>query len=89
IINTGDEKGYYTRDIVMALAAAAERCGYSPQYALLVDFASDASAVLSNGSSARAGCVAIPTENTHGYELILDGAVRACSATLCEYLMTC
>ena len=89
IINTGDEKGYYTRDIVTALAAAAERCGYSPQYALLVDFASDASAVLSNGSSARAGCVAIPTENTHGYELILDGAVRACSATLCEYLMTC
>lgn len=89
IINTGDEKGYYTRAVVTSLAAAAERCGYTPQYALLVDFASDASAVLSNGSSAKAGCLAIPTENTHGYELILDGAIQACSATLSEYLVTC
>ncbi|WP_411380297.1 M42 family peptidase [Pseudomonas sp. MPB26] len=89
IINTGDEKGYYTRTVVASLAAAAERCGYTPQYALLVDFASDASAVLSNGSSARAGCISIPTENTHGYELILDGAIQACSASLCEYLATC
>lgn len=87
IINTGDEKGYYTREVVTSLAAAAQACGYIPQYALLVDFASDASAVLSNGSSAKAGCLAIPTENTHGYELILDGAVQACSATLCQYLV--
>ena len=88
IINTGDEKGYYTRGVVKSLAAAAARCGYTPQYALLVDFASDASAVLSNGSSAKAGCLAIPTENTHGYELILDGAIQACSLTLTEYLAT-
>ncbi|MCQ9136958.1 hypothetical protein, partial [Streptomyces hilarionis] len=73
---------------VKSLAAAAARCGYTPQYALLVDFASDASAVLSNGSSAKAGCLAIPTENTHGYELILDGAIQACSLTLTEYLAT-
>lgn len=88
IINTGDQKGYYTRAVVNDLAAAAERCGYSPQYALLVDFASDASAVMSNGTCARAGCLAIPTENTHGYELIVDGAVQACAATLAEYLAT-
>ncbi|MCP1511069.1 M42 family peptidase [Pseudomonas rhodesiae] len=87
IINTGDEKGYYTREVVTSLASAAEACGYSPQYALLVDFASDASAVLSNGSSAEAGCLAIPTENTHGYELILDGAIQACSVTLCQFLV--
>lgn len=86
IINTGDQKGYYTRRVVNELAAAAVRCGYSPQYALLVDFASDASAVMSNGTSARAGCLAIPTENTHGYELIVDGAIEACAATLAEYL---
>ncbi|UOK36118.1 M28 family peptidase [Pseudomonas palleroniana] len=88
IINTGDQKGYYTRAVVTGLAAAAERCGYSPQYALLVDFASDASAVMSNGTSAKAGCVAIPTENTHGYELIVDGAIEACAATLVEFLTT-
>ncbi|ROM33988.1 peptidase M42 [Pseudomonas poae] len=88
IINTGDQKGYYTRSVVTDLAAAAERCGYSPQYALLVDFASDASAVMSNGTSAQAGCVAIPTENTHGYELIVEGAIEACAATLVEFLAT-
>ncbi|MDQ0980610.1 M42 family peptidase [Pseudomonas synxantha] len=88
IINTGDLKGYYTRSVVSGLAAAAQRCGYAPQYALLVDFASDASAVMSNGTSARAGCVAIPTENTHGYEVIVDGAIQACAQTLADYLAT-
>lgn len=88
IINTGDQKSYYTRSVVDGLATAAQRCGYTPQHALLVDFASDASAVMSNGSSARAGCLAIPTENTHGYELIVDGAIQACAATLAEYLTT-
>ncbi|MDQ0704111.1 putative aminopeptidase FrvX [Pseudomonas sp. W3I7] len=88
IINTGDQKGYYTRAVVTALSEAAKRCGYDPQLALLVDFASDASAVMSNGTSARAGCLAIPTENTHGYELILEGAIQACAATLTEYLVS-
>ncbi|AUZ45879.1 M28 family peptidase [Pseudomonas orientalis] len=88
IINTGDLKGYYTRSVVTGLAAAAQRSGYTPQYALLVDFASDASAVMSNGTSARGGCLAIPTENTHGYELIVDGAIEACALTLADYLAT-
>jgi len=88
IINTGDLKGYYTRCVVTDLAAAAQRCGYTAQYALLVDFASDASAVMSNGTSARGGCLAIPTENTHGYEVIVDGAIQACALTLADYLAT-
>lgn len=88
IINTGDEKGYYSREVVMALAGAAKRCQLEPQYALLVDFASDASAVMSAGASAQAGCLAIPTENTHGFELVVDGAIDACAATLVEYLTT-
>ena len=88
IVNTGDLKGYYTRSVVTGLAAAAQRCGYAPQYALLVDFASDASAVMSNGTSACGGCLAIPTENTHGYELIVDGAIEACALTLADYLAT-
>ncbi|RIJ08593.1 M42 family peptidase [Pseudomonas sp. 91RF] len=86
IINTGDEKGYYSRAVVMALANAAQRCHLDPQFALLVDFASDASAVMGAGFSAQAGCLAIPTENTHGFELVVDGAIEACAATLVEYL---
>jgi len=86
IIDTGDQKGYYSRGVVMALADAAKRCGFDPQFALLVDFASDASAVMSSGISAQAGCIAIPTENTHGFELVVDGAIEACAQTLVEYL---
>lgn len=88
IINTGDQKGYYTRAVATDLANAAEQCGYDPQFALLVDFASDASAVMGQGAAAQAGCLAIPTENTHGYEMVLDGAITACTETLVAYLIT-
>lgn len=88
IILTGDEKGLYSRSVADDLINAAERCGYAPQPALMPGFASDASAVLGSGSSARAGCLAIPTENTHGYELITNDGIEACSRTLTEYLLT-
>ena len=87
IINTGDQKGYYTRSVVDALIKAAQRAGYHPQVALLVDFASDASAILNSGIAARAGCIAIPTENTHGFEMVLNEGIVACAATLTEYLL--
>ncbi|BBP64966.1 hypothetical protein PHLH5_25070 [Pseudomonas sp. Cab53] len=87
IINTGDEKGCYSRDIVDRLYRAGEHCGLEPQFALLVDFASDASAIMGSGISAKGGCIAIPTENTHGYELILEGSIEACAATLLAFLL--
>lgn len=87
IINTGDQKGYYSRAVVQALMAATRRAGYTPQPALLVDFASDASAVLSTGIDARAGCIAIPTENTHGFEMVLVEGIEACAKSLVEYLL--
>lgn len=87
IINTGDQKGYYSRSVVQALMAATRRAGYTPQPALLVDFASDASAVLSTGTDARAGCIAIPTENTHGFEMVLLEGISACAASLLEYVL--
>ncbi|TWI55001.1 putative aminopeptidase FrvX [Pseudomonas duriflava] len=87
IILTGDEKGYYSKTVADDLLHAAQRCGYNPQPALMPDFASDASAVLSSGASAKAGCIAIPTENTHGYEVILQDGMEACAQTLLEYLL--
>lgn len=87
IVLTGDEKGYYSRLVSDALLLAAAECGYCPQPALMPGFASDASAVLVSGASAQAGCLAIPTENTHGYEMITDGAIEACAETLVEYLI--
>lgn len=87
IINTGDEKGYYTRSVVDELISATRAAGYDPQVALLVDFASDASAVMSVGLAARAGCIAIPTENTHGFEVVSYEGIEACAATLATYLL--
>lgn len=87
IINTGDQKGYYSRAVVQALEAAVRKAGYAPQVALLVDFASDASAVMSQGIDARAGCLAIPTENTHGFEMVLVEGIHACALSLVEYLL--
>lgn len=87
IVNTGDKKGVYTRSVVDGLISATARAGYAAQIALLVDFASDASAVMGVGSVARAGCIAIPTENTHGYEIITDGGIQACTAALIEFAL--
>jgi len=87
IINTGDKNGCYHRGIVDQLYQAGKRCGLTPQFALLADFASDASAIMSSGVSAQGGCIAIPTENTHGYELIVDGSIEACAGTLLEFLL--
>jgi len=87
IISTGDQNGCYSREIADRLYRAGERCGLNPQFALLVDFASDASAVMGGGISALGGCIAIPTENTHGYELILEGSIEACAATLLEFMV--
>lgn len=87
IVLTGDEKGYYSRLVSEALLLAADECGYCPQPALMPGFASDASAVLVSGAAPQAGCLAIPTENTHGYEMVTDGAIEACAETLVEYLV--
>jgi putative aminopeptidase FrvX len=86
IIVAGDEKGHYTRAVTDRLIAATQQAGYKPQTALLVDFASDASAILSSGAMGKAGCIAIPTENTHGYEIILNDGIAACAETLVCFL---
>ncbi|MBI6966951.1 M42 family peptidase, partial [Pseudomonas aeruginosa] len=87
IVNSGDSKGYYSRHVTDRLLRAAERCQYQPQAALLVDFASDASALLSHGEAAQVGCIGIPTENTHGFEIVLEEGIEACRRTLVEFLV--
>lgn len=87
VISTGDQKAYYTKAVAEQMQRAGVRSGFSPQFALLLDFASDASAALAGGASPQTGCIAIPTENTHGYEMVLPGAIGACAKTLCEYLL--
>lgn len=87
IVVAGDEKGHYTRSVTDALIAACDAVGTSAQVALLIDFASDASAILATGAKGRAGCIAIPTENTHGFEVVLPQAIGACTEALVAYLL--
>lgn len=86
IIVAGDEKGHYSRQVTDALIAAVRDAGYEAQVALLIDFASDASAILSVGEMGKVGCVAIPTENTHGFEIVLRDGIAACTSTLVHLL---
>lgn len=82
IVVAGDQKGHYTRAVTDRLIEAARQAGHPAQVALLVEFASDASAILGSGAIGRAGCIAIPTENTHGFEIVLDEGIQACARTL-------
>lgn len=86
IIVAADEKGHYARSVTDRLMASTTNAGYVPQVALLVDFASDASAILSIGALGKAGCIAIPTENTHGFEIVLNEGISACTKTLVSFL---
>lgn len=49
--------------------------------------ASDGSAVLSMGNTCRAAALCIPTQNTHGFEIIHQGAIGACARTLAAHLL--
>lgn len=87
IVLYGDMKGFYSLELCNQLKAAAEAAGYRPRLALFENFASDGSAVLSAGSTCRAGTLCIPTQNTHGFEIIHQGAIEACARTLGAYLL--
>jgi len=87
IILYGDMKGFYSVGLSDALRAAAKRAGFDPQLALFENFASDGSAVLSMGNTCRAAALCIPTQNTHGFEIIHRGAIGACARTLVEHCL--
>lgn len=86
IVLHGDMKGFYSKDLCDRLKAAAEVEGFTPQLALFENFASDASAVLSQGEACRAGALCIATQNTHGFEIIHKNAINAAARTLVRHL---
>ncbi|MBL26812.1 MAG: peptidase M42 [Rhodospirillaceae bacterium] len=88
IVLYGDMKGFYSKSLADRLKAAAEAEGLQPQLALFENFASDGSAVHSMGNTGRAGTLCIPTQNTHGFEIIHRDAIPACARTLTRYLLS-
>ncbi len=87
IVLYGDKKGFYSKGLCDRLKCAAEAEGLVPQLALFENFASDASAILSQGDACRAAALCIPTQNTHGFEIIHRGAINAAAGTLQRHLL--
>ncbi len=81
--------GTFAYDIHLSreLMAAGRHCDLNCQPCLVRSFGSDASLSAKAGLVGRAGCIAFPTENTHGYEVgslpAMENCVRVLFAHLC------
>ena len=87
ILSFGDQKGIYSPELIDDIRKAAKAEGVTPQLALLQDFASDASAAISSGLKPQTAVMAIPTQNTHGFELIHRGAIHTFARVLTRTLL--
>ncbi|MEX6505712.1 hypothetical protein [Jiella sp. M17.18] len=87
ILSFGDQKGLYSPELIDDIRAAAKAEGVTPQLALLEDFASDASAAISSGLKPQTAVMCIPTQNTHGFELIHKGAIGTFARVLTRTLI--
>lgn len=86
IISYGDQKGHYDTALIAALRAACDAEDMTPQLALLTTFASDASAVGAAGIKGRVAVICIPTQNTHGFEVISKTSVRKLARVLVRHV---
>lgn len=77
-----DEYNIYDESLCFELEDAALSCGLAPQRAVLSSFGSDLSFGARGGRIGRYGCIAIPCENTHGYEIIHRDTLPALARTL-------
>ena len=86
VILEGDSTGLLTPSLGRELVAAAERAGVALQHGLIDRYRSDASALLATGLVARAACLGVPTDNTHGLEIVHLDAVAACVEVLAAWV---
>jgi len=76
----------YTRSICDRLCALADELGLGHQRGIFRTLGTDASVAHQTGAIARAGCIGVPTENTHGYEMAQFEAIINCGRLLAAYL---
>lgn len=86
VVVYGDTKGLYDRSVADQLLTHGRRLGMEPQCAYWQNYGSDASMAKALGQTPRAGLLCIPTENTHGYEIIPRKALTSCVSLLAAYL---
>ncbi len=85
ILSFGDQKGLYSPGLIDELREAATAEGCEPQLALLEYFASDASASESSGVRPQTAVICIPTQNTHGFEVIHKNSIDVLARTLVRH----
>jgi putative aminopeptidase FrvX len=88
IVLYGDMRGFYSKSVADRLKLAVQEEGHRPQLALFENFASDASSVIASGNTSRAGALCIPTQNTHGFEIIHRSASPVAARVLTRYLIS-
>lgn len=88
IIVYGDAATVYHKPLSDHMFASARALKLRPQTAVFSSYRSDASIASEYGQTARAALLAIPTENTHGYEIIARRGMDNAARTLAHTLMT-
>lgn len=86
VVVYGDGGGLYDKSVADRLLACGRELGMDPQCAYWQSYASDASMAKSVGQTPRAGLLCLPTENTHGYEIIPRNGLHRCAELLAAYL---
>ncbi len=86
VVVYGDVQGLYDKSIADRLVECGRALGMDPQCAYWQSYASDASMAKAVGQTPRAGLLCIPTENTHGYEIIPRNGLHRCAELLAAYL---
>jgi len=81
-----DEYNIYDETVCRELEVAAILAGLKPQRAVLSSFGSDVSFGAKSGRFARYGCIAVPCENTHGYEIVPRESLGALARTIDAWL---
>jgi len=85
VVVYGDKHGFYDPALAQALLEAGRAAGTDPQTAVLENYGSDASQAHLAGALARTGLVGIPTDNTHGYEVMVEAAIDHAARLLAAY----
>ncbi|MGQ9730233.1 MAG: M42 family metallopeptidase [Candidatus Zipacnadales bacterium] len=75
----------YDKHLSDTLYEEARRLGYAPQRMVVRSYGSDASVVAKYGLTSRSALVAIPTENTHGCEIVHLDAIVNCAELIATH----
>ncbi len=86
IIVYKDSRVVYDKKLSDKLFKQARGLGYSPKAATFGRYGSDSSIAKMYGQIGRNALICIPTENTHGYEVIHQNSIEKCSELLLEFL---